>query len=377
MGFPKLKLPPKEYSQLKAYYDSEQAGTFAGRLRSVIDRYQENNGATISYSRGTGERELKQKACSRINDYYDGLRRNIDEEMQAYILEHDGTIDSWADSAGNMAVSYFEDTQFRFDYFGADYTVSSFKKVARATSKLVYRNHYRFPGTQEYNAAMRQKEELEEKVSRAKGGTSGFSWAISLIGFLYCAFAVLSILGEIFFGVGEAIAAMHQSGVDGEGVLASVKTAAGFIIALPVYLQVIIQGIFGELASSMATFFTILLIGACVIGALFCLSAFKEANSAAKALKRAKKELAALLKSAGYRKAVAENDALRKPNEELAEQWHRAWYDWVCGIRNKAAEAEDDDEADEAMEVFSRAFEEQVANTDFNQLLRQMREEEG
>lgn len=370
MEFPKLKLPPKGYSRAQAYDDCEKSGTFAGRLHSVMNRYEENNVEKLTYSRGAGERAIKQKACALANDHYDSLRRYIDQEMQEYILEHDGQIDSWADSTGDIEVSYYKGTRFRFDYFGADYAVSSFKKVGRTSSKLVYRNRYRFPGTEEYNEAASQREKLEEKVRDAKKATSTFSWIISLIGFLYCAYGVLSILGEIFFGIGEAIAAMYQSGVDGEGALASVQTLVGFIIVLPVGLQALIEEIAGEIDSS-GIFCTVLLIGACVVGALFCLSAFWEYNGAAKNLKRAKKELAVLLKSPGYRKTVAENDALRKSNEELAEQWHRAWYDWVCGIKDKAAEADTDEVFDKADEAFQQAFQEKVANTDFNELLRQ------
>ena len=150
------------------------------------------------------------------------------------------------------------------------------------------------------------------------------------------------------------------------------------IAALPYALYSIILGIFDGLSDPMSIFCIVLLLGACLIGMLACFACFRSCNTAAKALKQAKKELNRLVKSADYIKTAAENRELRKKNEDLAEQWHRAWYQWVCSTKKAAADAQEDwpEEVRANIEMMRKsfnqdAFKKQVDNADFNELLRQ------
>lgn len=43
------------------------------------------------------------------------MRRAVDLEMQKYIIEHDGVIDSWCDSEGAFVKS-FENDKYKFEY---------------------------------------------------------------------------------------------------------------------------------------------------------------------------------------------------------------------------------------------------------------------
>ena len=38
--------------------------------------------------------------------------------------------------------------------------------------------------------------------------------------------------------------------------------------------------------------------------------------------------------SGRYDRIVEESKELCKPNEELAEEWHRAWFEWVCSLKS-------------------------------------------
>lgn len=359
MEFPKLNLPPKDYSLLDSFADRNQSSTFAGKLYSVMTAYQKEHRARLTYESYDTQKQLKEKACSTVNAYYKEMRCKIDEEMQAYILEHDGNIDSWSDSDGDTVLRYENvgDAQFVFDYFGEDFTVTFSGNVARKSSKLIYQNHYRFPGTKKYLEAEEKRKQLENSVKNEKDTGGRASMVLGLIGFLYLLFGILSILGDMLFGWDGALYTFIE---------ANTSTGIAILAGLPYVMYILIVGIFGELTDSMVVFFMVILLGACLIGMLFCFSYFSSGRKNVKALKLAKKELNRWIKSADYKKIAAENEELRKKNEDLAEQWHRAWYHWVCSIRDSAAEART-----EEMKAFNDAFKEVVENTDFNALLKQ------
>ncbi|HIT34002.1 MAG TPA: hypothetical protein IAC31_05175 [Candidatus Faecousia intestinigallinarum] len=360
MEFPKLSLPPKDYSLSDSLADKQQSATFAGKFYSVITAYQKEHSARLTYTNCDAQKQLKENACSTINAYYREMRCKIDEEMQAYILEHHGKIDSWSDSGGDTVLRYKQvvDAQFAFDYFGEDFAVTSSGKIARKSSKLIYQNCYRFPGTKEYLAAEEKRKQLKDRVKTEKNKGGRSSLLLSLIGFLYLLFNILFILGDMFFSCTGALDEFINSNM-----------GIAFLAAMPYVLYSLILGIFGELSRDMFLFFTVILLGACLIGMLLCFFCFRNSSKNVKTLKQAKKELNRWIKSADYKKIVAENEELRKKNMDLAEQWHRAWYHWVCGIKDSAEEG-----WTEEVEVFKNALKELAEKTDFNALLKQKKE---
>lgn len=363
MEFPTLKLPSKDYSMLHSFSDRWEAGSFSGRLSTVIREYQKTHSITYDYKESDGISQRKEKMCSAVNSYYDDLRGRVDEEMQAYILEHDGRIDSWGDSAGET-VSSDEGCSFVFDYFGADYRITRSGEAVRKSPKPVYRNQYRFPGTDAYNSAEDERRSLEFGVKKAKeAGDGRFVAFLCLVGMLYLLLGMLLVLGDILFQLGSAI-------ID---PIYEINTALGMLVSLPYTLYALIAGIFGE-AGEMRIFLVVILLGACLIGFFWLLSGFKTCSEYAKALKKAKKALNCLIKSAEYKRIVAENDRLRRLNTELAEQWHRAWYDWVCTVKRSPADAAGLDPSTRAV---LNELGEQVGSLDFNELLREKSGEAG
>ncbi len=90
-------------------------------MRSVMRAYEEEHKAISRYksfsdtSYETKKRIAREAACHDINEYYDNMRRAIDLEMQKYIIEHDGVIDSRCDSEGAFVKS-FENDKYKFEY---------------------------------------------------------------------------------------------------------------------------------------------------------------------------------------------------------------------------------------------------------------------
>ena len=366
MDLPKLTLPPKTYSVSDSIKDQERASTFAGELSAVISAYDRRHQAQAQDA--VDKKVLTSDACKKVNEHYKKMRGQIDQEMQTYILEHDGQIDSWADSAGEEVLRYrdVESAAFVFDYFGEDYAVSSSGKVARKSSGLVYRNAYSFPGTEAYNELEPEWHQLDDSFRKAKAACSKSSGLLSLIGLLYLLFGIVSVLGDILFGFGSVLDPIIEA--------SDLSRSISIIAALPYILYSLIVGIFGGVSDRMAIFCIALLLGACLIGLLFCLSCFGQYRKNAKVRKRAKKELNAFMTRTDFKRIAAENEALRKKNEDLAEQWHRAWYRWVCSIKDSAKVAPK--EAYEVvMDAFKSDFEEKVASTDFNALLKQKKRE--
>lgn len=330
--FPTLKLPPKDYSMEDAFFDKREKGSFANRLCTVMKEYSESNKASYSYKESDGIREKKEKICSAVNRHYNDMRCRIDQEMQAYLLEHDGNVDSWDDSTDDL-ISKAEDCLFVFDYFGEDYKILHSGEAKRKSSRLVYRNQYQFPGTEPYNSAERRRRVLETDVRKAReAGDGGFVRLLCLAGMIYLMVGMLAILGDLLFHLGSVT-------ID---LLYEKNSTLGILVSIPYTVYSLIVGIFGEFGK-MEIFFIVILLGACLFGFLYLLDYFKTCSKNAKALKKAKKALDSLIKSDEYRQTVSENDRLRRQNEELAEQWHRAWYAWVCSIKKSAAEATDND----------------------------------
>lgn len=46
-----------------------------------------------------------------------------------------------------------------------------------------------------------------------------------------------------------------------------------------------------------------------------------------------------LVNSDEYKQIVSENNRLGKNNEFMAEQWHQAWFEWVCNTYHSSKEA--------------------------------------
>lgn len=72
-----------------------------------------------------------------------------------------------------------------------------------------------------------------------------------------------------------------------------------------------------------------------------------------------------LVNSDEYKQIVSENNRLRKNNEFMAEQWHQAWFEWVCSTYHSSKEAESEYEKE-----FMNDLGKQIQKTDFNESIK-------
>lgn len=315
MEIPKLKLPSKNFSQSSAYAASHSENTFAGKMRSFMNAYEKEHKlhseySYDSYTTDSQKRNLAQaSACHATNEYFDNMRCAIALEMQKYILEHDGVIDSWCDSASEFVHSFANDqkTQYKFDYFGSDY-VSERDSVERETTDLIYRNAYQYPGTDEFISATKLEEELIHYAVNDTKKESLASITLDVVGMLYFAFGALSILADVFFNFGSILESFLN-----EHLIA-------LILELPYLAYFMIKGIAGDVRNATGIFFIIIIMGVCIFLFNVFFHLFKESYGKYMKVKRAQKEMDDLKESGRYDRIMAENDELRKPNEELAEQ---------------------------------------------------------
>ncbi|MGN1344744.1 MAG: hypothetical protein ACI4U3_09195 [Traorella sp.] len=321
MEFLKLELPSSEYNIEQSIQDKKQAGSFANQFYTVIRQYRYDNPVNYA-SYGKESLSTKNNACESINKYYDKIRCNIDLEMQKFIHERNGKIDSWPDSSDGVT-TFKEIYPFLFDYFKDEYTVSKSGEIHRKSDQLIYQNHYHFPNTEEYNSLQDEKEKLKCNVKKAKEkGDGRFVSFISLLVAIYLLYGIFLIVSQILLHLGDKIFEF----------ICEINGTAAILSSIPytIYYYVI------ESSSDSRNFMigcTILLLAFCLFGVLYFLSIYNTCKDNAKERKQAKKALNTFLNSDHYKQVTSENEKLRKLNEEMAEQWHKAWFEWICKVK--------------------------------------------
>ncbi len=358
MALPTLTYPPDDYSYAAACLaeQHQEEGTLAHAFHQEAKAYQRTDRIRVKISSSASDREVKTAHCDAVNSYYAGLRAHMADWMQRYILAHGGKVDSWPDPLSSL-VSTFEKLpgdKTAFDYFGADYTlVLPNATLGRRTPDPVYRNDYRYRAATPYSDLQKKKRDLGQETARPqkrKADTSLLVRILTLLGGLYCILAVLLILGEAFFGIGGPVIAMEESAGDNAWL-----AAGAFLLALPLHLYSFVLAIFSSLSNGLTILFTLILLGLCLLGAIFCLSIFRtyqgNVRSVARDWKESKEKYA---KAEADRKAALqelenspemweqakrEEEAEKVKKAELeafAEEWHRAWFDWVCREKSSA-----------------------------------------
>lgn len=353
MPMPTLTYPPADYSYTVAFLAKERKdlGPLAYAFHQEADSYQETHRIQVEVSSSADSYGVKKAHCDAINSYYAGLRAHMADWMQQYILAHGGKVDSWPDPATSL-YSTFEQLpgdKITFDYFGADYMIFPDGHVDRETPDLVYRNEYRYAAKTPYQNLLFLQNWLKQKSAKDRGkkqNTSLFLRILSILGAVYCVFAVLITLGEVFFGIGNSVIALNESAGD-NGWMA----VGTMLLALPLYLYSFVQAIFSDISPALGVVFTVILVGAWVLGAVVCWSVFHSYQQAAKEWKQEqkrwakaeedrKKSLNSLQNSpeewAKAQKTEAEEQAKKAEMEAFAEEWHRAWFDWACQQKYKA-----------------------------------------
>ena len=357
MPMPTLTYPPADYSYTAAFLAKgrKDLGPLAYAFHQEATNYQETHRIQVEVSSSADSYGVKKAHCDAINSYYAGLRAHMADWMQQYILAHGGKVDSWPDPATSL-YSTFEQLpgdKITFDYFGADYMVFPDGHVDRETPDLVYRNEYRYAAKTPYQDLQKEKKFLERKIvkpKKDKADTSLLVRILALLGALYCVFAVLITLGEVFFGIGDSVIALNESAGDNAPL-----AFATFLLALPLHVYSFVPAIFSSLSTGVTIAFTVILLGAWVLGAVVCLLTFSSYQAKAKSsAAQWNKDKENYTRSESNRKTALQNlenspekweQAQREEEAEkarqsemdaFAEEWHRAWFDWACQQKYKA-----------------------------------------
>ncbi|HIT33665.1 MAG TPA: hypothetical protein IAC31_03440, partial [Candidatus Faecousia intestinigallinarum] len=207
---------------------------------------------------------------------------------------------------------------------GSDY-VSKRDGAERETADLIYRNAYQYPGTDACISATKLKEELIHYEVNDTKKESLASITLGVVGMLYFVFGALSILADVFFSFGSVLESFLE-----EHLIA-------LILDLPYLAYFMIKGIAGDVRNATGIFYIVIIMGVCIFLFTVFFRLFKESYGKYRKVKSAQKEMDDLKESGRYDRIMAESDELRKPNEELADQWHRAWFEWVSSVKNSAA----------------------------------------
>lgn len=341
MEFTKLTFPPENYRRLSDPGQGEHVA------ESFAEKYDEAvTGCLAAGSHCTGPEKGKlflgqliedpeeraKKTCANINEFFKETRQKTVQEMQEYLIQHNGVVDSWPDPACKIIFHYFDapGVEFQFDFFGAEYVSDGKGNVKRASSKPVFYNDYHFPDTEDY-LKMKEKESLlEKRVKEGKFKGDRIPRFFAFLGFLYCIYAALAVVGDVFFDFGNTLLSIVPQSPVGESVQSLIMNVGWLLLALPVYISQFLGSVCGDISGILEIISIIILIGVCLLGA-FCFQkylAFYRKDR--KEYNKAKKGLEKLRGSREYSRVMQENAALKKENEAMAEQWLREWYDWVC-----------------------------------------------
>ncbi len=220
----------------------------------------------------------------------------------------------------------FEDwiIKYKFDYFGSDYVFGK-GGVERETTNLIYRNAYEYPGTEELISATKLDREVSLYVVHDTDKESIVSMALWAVGMLCFVFGAFSILADVFFNFGTILEPFLN------------EHFFAIILDLPYLAYLMLKGIAGDVRNATGIFYIAIIIGVCILMFTVFFRLFKKEYSTHMKVKRAWRELNALKESGRYDRIVEESKELCKPNEELAEEWHRAWFEWVCSLKSSAA----------------------------------------
>lgn len=317
MDLPELKLPEK-----KTFYrlpGNKEETTLASKVRAYLLEHMHD--CSISYLKGTSKEDLLFDACHVINRKHEEFRREIALIMQEHIIANHGAVDSYPAPHPGTAVTFNiegYDTAHIFDYFGADYVIGK-QGLERKTDKLIYRNAYKSSDTKEYVELMAKAKELEEEVQETAKHRNRLAAILFFIGFVYLAYFLPVFILDIAFGAGkELIERFVDYGADNSWYLISLMAALPYKI---------VDALFG-LPKSVIPILCLAVGALALFGIVFCFFGFKESHEDNKAYSRAKAAKSKLVYSPEYKKTVKENLEQRRENERLAEQWHRAWFEW-------------------------------------------------
>ena len=147
-------------------------------------------------------------------------------------------------------------------------------------------------------------------------------------------------LAELIAGKGQALMDLPNQWGTGEDVLSLVVGGLWFVLTLPLRLYLFAMDFFRNFPTDLIfILIPILFLGFLLFWVYIFGSTLVKMSKAARRGKSAQKKLDALLQSPEYPQARQREEE----EKQMAEAWHRAWYDWLRSVRPKAVEYRDQD----------------------------------
>lgn len=314
---------------------SEMFGMGEGRLphayykalRFSAEWEDEHNDVIVALD--ASDSEINKERLIKANRHFAAMRQSGAQAIQEYLLAHDGVADFWPVHGLEFSYAYRHQKgeRYTYDYFGDDYELTWQDEVRRKSDKLIYRNDFKFYGTREYQRLKSKEQELERACKGASYKSGGFLSVVYGAGLGYCLFALLTILADMAFGASSLLAGLLESVQAGDSIFHKVMQVVCSLLAFPSSLHWFMKSnLHGGLY--WGALVMVLVVLASAIFLLFL--HFKAARGDGGQAKKAQRAYRSFVKSADYKRIVAENEAERQRQEAFAEQWHRAWYDWTC-----------------------------------------------
>lgn len=331
MEFPTLKFP-KPHDRLEARKKYElgllDPDGFAATYFDTLKRAEEEMKLGYAYEKSEDDwwraeaSNKKEAYCKRVNEEHKNIREKIDRKMQNYLLSHDGRIDFWPDGSGFQVLSAEYDT-FYFHYFGPTYETSYLNfsdKAHRWRPGLEYFNMYVSaisPGSKQYKADEKKeflKKRMDESKSLAKDIGKHYSVkvaALAIVGLLL-SFVAVSLLLNLLFDV--------------QGPVMRLLTAGGTVTptlkSRIIFLVLSIVGVWG------------------------CIGKYLENRDFKSGGKEEEQEYQEYINGPYERELNAEKERearktqAQKKDIKLAEEWHRAWFEWAKQVGDAPPDVE-------------------------------------
>lgn len=307
MEFPTLKFP-KPHGKLEARTRYElgllDPDGFAATYFDTLKRAEEEMRTGYGYYEGY----KKEAICERINEEYQIIRKKIDRKMQDYLLSHDGRIDFWPDGSGSHVLSA-EIYEFYFHYFGPPYQFDYTGRFHRCSPGLWHHNEYVSalkPGSDQYKADEKKellKKRMDGSKRLAKDTRKHYAVKVAVLavaGFLL-SFVAVSLLLNLLFDVQGPVMRLLTFG----GEIRITLTARIVFLALS------------------------------VLGVWGCIGKYLENRDFKNGGKEQEREYLEYINGPYERELNAEKEReaqktqARKRDIKLAEEWHRAWFEWA------------------------------------------------
>lgn len=341
--YPKLKFPAQQSLERAHLARQDKNGeSFAGTVYAAMRAGETDGDKWIKGFHNDSYFFEYDRLANTVNHAYDLVRMRICSAAEEYLLAHNGVVDVWPDAVGEGVHQFSrEDAETEkiypvgtvtFDYFGDDY-VEKMGMLRRKKKGFVYRNGRvnKYNGVDGHYAAVQKSKELKKEAKEAQGRTNALAELGTLVGVPYLALGTLCLLACMFFGFGDVITGLFAS-LEGMPSDSPARTLLQILYTVA-FLPGILYGWVATLSGKLYWILAILLLLVCAGGAVLCFFGYREFHEFSACARQAEKAYRDYTESDEYKSLMSENRETLAKNTAFAEEWQRAWYDWICSVR--------------------------------------------